>query len=177
MDVAWNCAVQSDCRIHVTLQFLLIFMKLTKMPPPTENFFTHRRRSQDVSSLAETLTLWDAHRTRCKELLRATSLPRLLGCLVACGAARILSDPPAQVDDASDTRPFHVDAKGWGGQTKYMCLHKNISKLKSSYDVWMGQCMNALADKVHKQDVPCTQWCALHNMATLFNNHPYIHCK
>ena len=30
--------------------------------------------------------------------LRATSLPRLLGCLVACGAARILSDPPAQVD-------------------------------------------------------------------------------
>ena len=22
-----------------------------------------------------------------------------------------------QVDDSSDTRPFHVDAKGWGGQT------------------------------------------------------------
>ena len=38
----------------------------------------------------------------------------------------------------------------------------------------MVQCMNALADKVQKQDVPCTQWYALHNMATLFNNHPYI---
>ena len=31
----------------------------------------------------------------------------------------------------------------------------------------MVQCMNALADKVQKQDVPCTQWYALHNMATL----------
>ena len=40
-------------------------------------------------------------------------------------------------------------------------------------DVGMSQCMNALADKVHKQ-VPCTQWYArtLHNMARLFNNHP-----
>ena len=34
--------------------------------------------------------------------------------------------------------------------------------------------MNALADKVHKQEVPCLQWYALHNMATLFKNHPYI---
>ena len=33
--------------------------------------------------------------------------------------------------------------------------------------------MNALADKVHKQEVPCTQLHSLHNMATLFNNHPY----
>ena len=40
--------------------------------------------------------------------------------------------------------------------------------------VGMVQCMNALADKVHKQEMPCTQWYALHNMATLFNNHPYI---
>ena len=31
----------------------------------------------------------------------------------------------------------------------------------------MVQCMNALVDKV---EVPCTQWCALRNMATLFNN-------
>ena len=31
-----------------------------------------------------------------------------------------------------------------------------------------------LADNVHKQEVPCTQWYALHNLATLFNNHPYI---
>ena len=30
------------------------------------------------------------------------------------------------------------------------------------------QVSNALADKVHKQQVPCTQWHALHNMATLF---------
>ena len=28
----------------------------------------------------------------------------------------------------------------------------------------MIQCMNALADKVHKQEVPCTQWYALYNM-------------
>ena len=34
--------------------------------------------------------------------------------------------------------------------------------------------MNALADKVHKQEVPHTQWYAHHNMATLFDNHPYI---
>ena len=33
--------------------------------------------------------------------------------------------------------------------------------------VGMVQCMNALADKVHKQEVPYTQWYALHNMATL----------
>ena len=35
--------------------------------------------------------------------------------------------------------------------------------------------MNALADKAHKQGMP--QHCdmhALHNMATLFNNHPYL---
>ena len=33
--------------------------------------------------------------------------------------------------------------------------------------------MNALADKVHKQEVPCTQYviCTPYNMATLFNNH------
>ena len=37
-------------------------------------------------------------------------------------------------------------------------------------DVGISQCMNALADKVHKQEVPCTQC----NIATLFNNHPYI---
>ena len=34
----------------------------------------------------------------------------------------------------------------------------------------MAQCMNALGDKVHKQEVPFTQWYALRNMATLFNN-------
>ena len=41
-------------------------------------------------------------------------------------------------------------------------------------DVGLAQCMYALADKVHKQEVPCTQWYTLHDMATLFNNHPYI---
>ena len=40
--------------------------------------------------------------------------------------------------------------------------------------VGMVQCMNALVDKVQKQEVPYTQWYELHNMATLFNNHPYI---
>ena len=51
-------------------------------------------------------------------------------------------------------------------------LHKKISKKKSSWcrDGWM----NALADKVHKQGMPYTQWYTLHNTATLFNNHPYI---
>ena len=44
-------------------------------------------------------------------------------------------------------------------------LHKNISKKKSSW-CRMTQCMNALADRVHKQEVPCTQWYALHNMTT-----------
>ena len=34
--------------------------------------------------------------------------------------------------------------------------------------------MNALADKAHKQEVPCTQRYALHNMATLFSSHLYI---
>ena len=34
--------------------------------------------------------------------------------------------------------------------------------------------MNALADKVHKQEVPRTQCYALHIIATSFNNHPYI---
>ena len=34
--------------------------------------------------------------------------------------------------------------------------------------------MNALADKVHKQARNATQGCELHNMTTLFNNHPYI---
>ena len=33
--------------------------------------------------------------------------------------------------------------------------------------------MNALANEVHKQEVPCTQWHALHPMATLLSNHPY----
>ena len=28
----------------------------------------------------------------------------------------------------------------------------------------MVQCKNALADKLQKQDVPCTQWYALQNM-------------
>ena len=40
--------------------------------------------------------------------------------------------------------------------------------------------MNALAhNKVHKQEVPCTRWYwnALHTMATLFSNHPYISCS
>ena len=41
----------------------------------------------------------------------------------------------------------------------------------------MVQCMNALVDKVQKQDVLCAHSDILHaghNMATLFNNHPYI---
>ena len=49
----------------------------------------------------------------------------------------------------------------------------NILK-RNLADVGMAQCMNALADKVHKQDVPCTQWYALHTMTTFCNNHPYI---
>ena len=38
----------------------------------------------------------------------------------------------------------------------YYYLHKKISK----QDVGMAQYMNALADKVLKQEVPCTQWYA-----------------
>ena len=34
------------------------------------------------------------------------------------------------------------------------------------------QCMNSLADRVHKQEE--TRSAMYHNMATLFNNHPYI---
>ena len=34
--------------------------------------------------------------------------------------------------------------------------------------------MNALADKIYKQEVSRTQCYALHNTATLFNNHLYI---
>ena len=86
------------------------------MPPQTENFFTHRKKKprcyiarRDADFVCEMHTAFDAK--------NFTSFPRLLGCLVTCGAARILSDPPAQVDDASDTRPFHVDAKGRGDQT------------------------------------------------------------
>ena len=59
-------------------------------------------------------------------------------------------------------------------------LHKKIPKkiLKRNLtDVGMSQSMNALADKVRKQEVPCTHWYAraLHNMATLFNNHASLH--
>ena len=50
---------------------------------------------------------------------------------------------------------------------------KNVSIKRSLKvnlaDVGMAQCMNALADKAHKGEVPCTQWYAVHNMATLFN--------
>ena len=35
-------------------------------------------------------------------------------------------------------------------------LCKKISK-RNLADVGMAQCMNTLADKVHKQEVPCTQ--------------------
>ena len=41
-------------------------------------------------------------------------------------------------------------------------------------DVGMAQ-INALADKVDKQEVPCKQRYAFHNTATLFKNHPHIH--
>ena len=36
----------------------------------------------------------------------------------------------AQVDDASDTRPFHVDAKGWGGQTTLSTPRLSISAMR-----------------------------------------------
>ena len=52
-------------------------------------------------------------------------------------------------------------------------LHKKFLKRNLAI-VGMAQCMNALADKVYQQEVPCTQWYAVHTMATLFNNHPYI---
>ena len=54
--------------------------------------------------------------------------------------------------------------------------HVSIKKFlkRDLLDVGLAQCMNALADKVHKQEVPCTQWYTLHDMATLFNNYPYI---
>ena len=52
-------------------------------------------------------------------------------------------------------------------------LYKRFLKRNLAH-VGIVQCMNALADKVQKQDVPCTQWYALHNMVTLFDNHPYI---
>ena len=52
-----------------------------------------------------------------------------------------------------------------------MSIKKRFLK-RNLADVGMSQCMNALADKVHKQEVPCTQWYAreLCNMATLFNH-------
>ena len=39
----------------------------------------------------------------------------------------------------------------------------------------MSQCMNAVADKVHKQEVQYAHSdMHMHTVATLFNNHPYI---
>ena len=42
----------------------------------------------------------------------------------------------AQVDDAIDTRPFHIDAKGWGSQTTSKQLtHRHYAiKPGSQYD-------------------------------------------
>ena len=53
---------------------------------------------------------------------------------------------------------------------------KKTSKKKSSWCIGMAQCMNALADKVHtnKKCHAHSDMHALHIMATLFNNHPYI---
>ena len=50
-------------------------------------------------------------------------------------------------------------------------LHKKISKKISSpcRDGSMHECTGW-----QKLEVPCTQWYALHNIATLFNNHLYI---
>ena len=54
-------------------------------------------------------------------------------------------------------------------------LFKKDFKKKSSWCM-QDSSMNALANKVHKQEVPCTQWYwyALHTRTTLFINHPYI---
>ena len=38
----------------------------------------------------------------------------------------------------------------------------------------MAQCMNALADKVHKQEVLCRHAHSHMHSITLFNSHPYI---
>ena len=43
-------------------------------------------------------------------------------------------------------------------------MHKKISKKKFIAHVGIVQCMNALADKVRKQDVPCIQLYAIHDM-------------
>ena len=58
-------------------------------------------------------------------------------------------------------------------QSKQLSI-KKISKRKSTCSWCRDGSTNALAEKVHKQEVPCTQWYALHTMTTLFNNHTYI---
>ena len=53
-------------------------------------------------------------------------------------------------------------------------FHKKISKRNLAH-VGMAQCMNALVDKVQKQEVPAhSDMHSMTCMATLFNDHPYI---
>ena len=52
-------------------------------------------------------------------------------------------------------------------------IHKRIYKKKSSW--CRDESVNALGDKAHKQGMPHSDLtCTPYNMATLFNNHPYI---
>ena len=58
--------------------------------------------------------LCEIHTVRNAKNFYVPTLPCLLGCLVTCGTVCILHNPTAQVDDSSDTRPLHIDAKGQG---------------------------------------------------------------
>ena len=44
--VAWNCAVQSDCRISMMFQFFHQVNQSKQTPPQTENFFIQRNKQR-----------------------------------------------------------------------------------------------------------------------------------
>ena len=89
----------------------------------------------------------------------------LLEAICQCTCARMMHQPHVHAWSALDSKFFKI----FISETS---PHKKISKKKSS--PCRDGSMHALADKVHKQEVPCTQWYALHNTATLFNDHSYI---
>ena len=80
------------------------------MPPPTENFLHIEKEAKMLAETPTSSVKCTPHSTQ--RTFTCHKFARLLGCLETCSAALILSDPTAQADDASDTRPFHVDAKG-----------------------------------------------------------------
>ena len=85
------------------------------------------------------------------------SLPDLLGGLVTCSAVHILHILPVQVNDASDTRLFHIDAKEWGGQTL---------ELQAPDSLLVAIAVNALIrgnhlcgdSKATRSDASCRSW-------------------